>query len=68
MVALVLLAALAPPPLAWRRGQAQLVFGGAAGIPPGLTNAVAASTGTLSLNNGGDTVRVDDAGGAGARG
>ncbi len=39
-------------------GKAIGVFGGAAGIPPGMANGVAASTGTLSLNNGGDTVVV----------
>lgn len=35
-----------------------MVFGGASAIPPGLNNAVAASTGSLSLNNGGDTVKL----------
>ncbi|WP_437585302.1 lamin tail domain-containing protein [Sorangium sp. So ce1000] len=45
-------------------GKAVVVFGGASGIPGGLTNAVAASTGTLSLANGSDTVTVKDAGGA----
>jgi hypothetical protein len=45
-------------------GSALLVFGGAAGIPPGLARAVAASTGTLSLNNSGDTVTLRDADGA----
>ena len=39
-------------------GKAVVVFGGASGIPPGMSNGVAASTGTLSLNNGGDTVVV----------
>jgi hypothetical protein len=39
-------------------GKAIAVFSGASGIPPGTPNAVAASTGTLSLNNGGDTVTV----------
>jgi beta-lactamase superfamily II metal-dependent hydrolase len=39
-------------------GKALVVFASASAIPSGLTNAVAASTGTLSLNNGGDTVTV----------
>jgi endonuclease/exonuclease/phosphatase family metal-dependent hydrolase len=39
-------------------GRAIVVFGGATGIPAGLTNAVAASTGTLSLGNSGDTVTL----------
>ena len=39
-------------------GKAIVVFASASAIPSGLTNAVAASTGTLSLNNGGDTVTV----------
>ncbi len=39
-------------------GKAIVVFGAASGIPAGLTNAVAASTATLSLNNGGDTVTL----------
>ncbi|MFE8604883.1 lamin tail domain-containing protein [Archangium violaceum] len=39
-------------------GQAIVVFGGATGIPSGTPNAVVASTGTLSLNNSSDTVRV----------
>jgi endonuclease/exonuclease/phosphatase family metal-dependent hydrolase len=37
-------------------GKAIVVFGGASGIPGGLTNAVAASTGTLALGNSGDSV------------
>jgi len=45
-------------------GQAVVVFGGAAGIPGGLTNAIVASTGTLSLGNSGDTVTLNDSGGA----
>jgi endonuclease/exonuclease/phosphatase family metal-dependent hydrolase len=45
-------------------GKAIVVFGGAAAIPGGLTNAVAASTGNLSLNNGGDTVTVRNNSGA----
>jgi endonuclease/exonuclease/phosphatase family metal-dependent hydrolase len=44
-------------------GLAVAVFGGAAGIPAGLTNAVAASTGTLSLSNSSDTVTVKNAAG-----
>ena len=39
-------------------GKAIVVFGGASGIPSGTPNAVVASSGTLSLNNGGDTVTV----------
>ncbi len=39
-------------------GKALVVFAGAKGIPPGTPNAVAASTGTLSLNNDGDTVTL----------
>lgn len=39
-------------------GKAIVVFGGASAIPAGLTSAVAASTGTLSLNNSGDTVTL----------
>lgn len=50
-------AALAP-------GKALVVFGGAAGIPAGLGNAVAASTGTLSLGNSGDTVTLKNGAGA----
>jgi hypothetical protein len=42
-------------------GKAIVVFGGSAAIPAGLTNAVAASTGTLSLANGGDSVVLKDA-------
>jgi endonuclease/exonuclease/phosphatase family metal-dependent hydrolase len=41
-------------------GKAIVVFGGAAGIPAGLTNAVAASSGGLSLANSGDTVTLKD--------
>ncbi|HEU4881313.1 MAG TPA: lamin tail domain-containing protein [Longimicrobium sp.] len=37
-------------------GKAIVVYGGASGIPGGLTNAVAASTGTLALGNSGDSV------------
>ena len=37
-------------------GKAIVVFGGASGIPAGLTNAVAASTGSLGLGNSGDSV------------
>jgi hypothetical protein len=42
-------------------GKAIVVFGGASGIPSGLSNAVAASTGTLSLSNSSDTVTVKNA-------
>lgn len=45
-------------------GKAVAVFGGAAGIPAGLSNAVAASTGALNLANGGDTVSLKDSAGA----
>jgi hypothetical protein len=41
-------------------GKAIAVYGGAAAIPAGIT-AVAASTGSLSLNNGGDAVVLKDA-------
>jgi hypothetical protein len=41
-------------------GKALAVFGSAAGIPAGVTNAVAASTGGLSLNNGTDAVILAD--------
>jgi endonuclease/exonuclease/phosphatase family metal-dependent hydrolase len=44
-------------------GRALVVFGGASGIPAGMTNAVAASTGTLSLSNSGDTVTLKNAAG-----
>jgi endonuclease/exonuclease/phosphatase family metal-dependent hydrolase len=37
-------------------GKAIVVFGGSGSIPAGLTNAVAASTGTLALGNSGDSV------------
>ena len=37
-------------------GKAIVVFGGASAIPAGLSNAVAASSGGLSLNNSSDTV------------
>ena len=39
-----------------KAGRSIVVFAGATGIPGGLTNAVAASTGTLSLGNSGDSV------------
>ncbi|WP_437520254.1 lamin tail domain-containing protein [Sorangium sp. So ce726] len=45
-------------------GKAIVVFGGASAIPGGLTNAAAASTGTLSLANGSDSVTVKDGSGA----
>ena len=41
-------------------GQALAVFGESSGIPSGLSNAVACSTGTLSLANGGDSVTLKD--------
>ncbi|MBC7974155.1 MAG: lamin tail domain-containing protein, partial [Myxococcales bacterium] len=41
-----------------RVGRALVVFGGAASIPAGLTNAVVASTNALGLSNGGDTVTL----------
>jgi endonuclease/exonuclease/phosphatase family metal-dependent hydrolase len=44
-------------------GRAIAVFGGASGIPVGVTNAVAASTGTLSLSNSTETVTVRNAAG-----
>lgn len=37
-------------------GKAIVVYGAASGIPAGLTNAVAASTGSLALGNSGDSV------------
>lgn len=37
-------------------GKAIVVYGGSSGIPAGLANAVAASTGTLALGNSGDSV------------
>lgn len=39
-------------------GRAIVVFAGASGIPAGTPNAVVASTRSLSLNNGGDTVTL----------
>jgi len=44
-------------------GKAVVVFGGASAIPAGLSNALAASSGGLSLNNDGDTVSVKDGAG-----
>jgi hypothetical protein len=44
-------------------GKAIVVFAGSGSIPAGLTNAVAASTGLLSLANGGDSVILKDGGG-----
>lgn len=43
-------------------GRALVVFGGFAAIPPGLGNAIAASTGGLALNNSADLVTLRDAG------
>jgi endonuclease/exonuclease/phosphatase family metal-dependent hydrolase len=45
-------------------GKAIVVFAGASAIPAGLSNAVTASSGGLSLNNSSDTVTVRDSGGA----
>ncbi|XYH96259.1 lamin tail domain-containing protein [Sorangium sp. So ce1128] len=44
-------------------GKAIAVFGGASAIPAGLTNALACSTGTLSLSNGSEQVCLKDGGG-----
>ena len=44
-------------------GKAIVVFAGSSAIPTGLTNAVASSTGALSLANGGDSVILKDGGG-----
>jgi hypothetical protein len=44
-------------------GKALVVFGAASGIPSGVTG-IPSSTGTLSLNNPGDTVTLADASGA----
>ncbi|WP_224250002.1 lamin tail domain-containing protein [Hyalangium gracile] len=44
-------------------GKAVVIFGGAAGIPAGLTNAVAASTGSLNLSNSSETVTVKNSAG-----
>ncbi|QSQ25658.1 lamin tail domain-containing protein [Pyxidicoccus parkwayensis] len=44
-------------------GKAIVVFGKAASIPAGVSNAVGATTGGLSLNNGGDTVTLQKTGG-----
>jgi hypothetical protein len=44
-------------------GKALVVFGGASAIPAGLSNAVAASSGALSLNNTGDDVNLHNANG-----
>jgi hypothetical protein len=43
-------------------GKAVIVFGGASAIPAGLSNAVAALSGGLSLNKNGDTFTVRDGG------
>jgi uncharacterized membrane protein YgcG len=44
-------------------GRAIVVFGGASGVPGDVTNAIVASSGGLSLANGGDSVTLrDDAG------
>ncbi|WPB76836.1 lamin tail domain-containing protein [Archangium violaceum] len=44
-------------------GKAITVFGAAAGIPSGVTNAVGASTSMLNLSNSGDTVTLKNASG-----
>jgi hypothetical protein len=44
-------------------GKAIAVFGGSSGIPGGLTNAVAASSGGLSLGNSGDSVTLKNSSG-----
>ncbi len=41
-------------------GKALVVFGGVGGMPSGSGNAAPASTGTLGLNNTGDTVSLKD--------
>jgi endonuclease/exonuclease/phosphatase family metal-dependent hydrolase len=45
-------------------GKAIVVFAGSSAIPAGLTNAVAASTGTLALGNSGDSVILKNGSGA----
>jgi lamin tail-like protein/endonuclease/exonuclease/phosphatase family protein len=45
-------------------GRAVVVFAGASAIPAGLGNAVAASSGMLSLNNSSETVSLRDGAGA----
>jgi lamin tail-like protein len=45
-------------------GKAVVIFGGPSGIPAGVSNAVAASGGGLSLANDGDSVTLTDAKGA----
>lgn len=45
-------------------GSAIAVFGAASGIPAGLSNAVAASSGGLNLGNSGDSVILKNGGGA----
>jgi hypothetical protein len=45
-------------------GKAIVVYGASSGIPSGTTNAVGASTGTLSLGNSGDSVILKDGAGA----
>jgi hypothetical protein len=42
-------------------GKSLVVFAAASAIPPGLSNAVASSTGNLNLANSGDTVTVKNA-------
>ncbi|HEU4534368.1 MAG TPA: lamin tail domain-containing protein, partial [Polyangiaceae bacterium] len=45
-------------------GKAIVVFGSASGIPAGSSNAIAASSGSLSLGNDGDSVALADPTGA----
>ncbi len=47
-------------------GRALVVYGKAASIPNGVSNAVGASTAGLNLNNGGDTVTLAKPGGVAA--
>ncbi|WNG32540.1 endonuclease [Archangium violaceum] len=44
-------------------GAAIVVFGASSGIPSGVSNAVACSTGTLALGNSGDTVTLKNSAG-----
>jgi hypothetical protein len=53
-----------PPGSSLGAGRALVVFAGASAIPAGLTSAVATSTGSLSLANDGDTVRLGNRSGA----
>jgi hypothetical protein len=53
-----------PPGTTLAAGKAIVVFASASAIPGGLTNAVAASTGALSLNNTSDTATLASSSGA----